>query len=79
MNNNNLLYLNLAVDDKDVSLGFSNTWIKQFSNKFENVDIITLNKSKENIGTNKKVNIYGLLKDNNASRISKFLKIRKTI
>ena len=34
MNNKNLLYLNLAVDDEDVSLGFANTWIKQFSNKF---------------------------------------------
>ena len=79
MNNKNLLYLNLAVDDEDVSLGFANTWIKQFSNKFENVDIITLNKSNENIGTYKKVNIYGLLKGDNTSRISKFLKIRKTI
>ena len=79
MNNKNLLYLNLAVDDEDVSLGFAKTWIKQFSNKFENVDIITLNKSNENIGTNKKVNIYGLLKGDNTSRISKFLKIRKTI
>ena len=49
MNNKNLLYLNLALDDEDVSLGFANTWIKQFSNKFENVDIITLNKSNENI------------------------------
>jgi len=79
MNNKNLLYLNLAVDDEDVSLGFANTWIKQFSNKFESVDIITLSKSNENIGTNKKVNIYGLLKGDNTSRISKFLKIRKTI
>ena len=79
MNNKNLLYLNLAVDAEDVSLGFANTWIKQFSNKFENVDIITLNKSNENIATNNKVNIYGLLKGDNSSRISKFLKIRKTI
>ena len=79
MNNKNLLYLNLAVDDEDVSLGFANTWIKQFSNKFENVDIITLNKSNENIGTNNKVNIYGLLKGDNTSRISKFLLLRKTI
>ena len=79
MNNKNLLYLNLAVDEEDVSLGFANTWIKQFSNKFENVDIITLNKSDESIGTNKKVNVYGLLKSDNTSRISKFLKIRKTI
>ena len=79
MNNKNLLYLNLAVDDEDVSLGFANTWIKQFSNKFENIDIITLNKSDENIVTNNKVNIYGLLKDDNTSRISKFLLLRKTI
>ena len=79
MNNKNLLYLNLALDDEDVSLGFANTWIKQFSNKFENVDIITLNKSNENIGTNNKVNIYGLLKGDNTSKIRKFLSIRKTI
>ena len=79
MNNKNLLYLNLAVDDEDVSLGFANTWIKQFSNKFESVDIITLSKSNDYITTNKKVNIYGLLKGDNTSKISKFLKIRKTI
>jgi len=79
MNNKNLLYLNLAVDDEDVSLGFANTWIKQFTNKFENVDIITLNKTNKNIVKNKKVNIYGLVKGGNTSRISKFLKIRKII
>ncbi len=79
MNNKNLLYLNLAIDDQDVSLGFANTWVKQFSNKFENVDIITLNKSNETIDTNNNVSIYGLLKDDNTSRIKKFLKIRKTI
>jgi len=28
MNNKNLLYLNLALDDEDVSLGFANTWDK---------------------------------------------------
>jgi glycosyltransferase involved in cell wall biosynthesis len=79
MNNKNLLYLNLALDDEDVSLGFANTWVKQFSNKFENIDIITLNKSNANIASNNKVNIYGLLKDDNTSKISKFLLIRKTI
>ena len=79
MKNKNLLYLNLALDDEDVSLGFANTWVKQFSNKFENIDIITLNKSNANIASNNKVNIYGLLRGDNTSRISKFLKIRKTI
>ena len=57
MNNKNLLYLNLALDDKDVSLGFADTWIEQFSFKFENIDIITLNKSTESIGENNNVNV----------------------
>ena len=44
MNRKNLLYLNLSVDEKDVSLGFAKTWTNQFSKNFDNVDIITLNK-----------------------------------
>ena len=38
MNKKNLLYLNLSVDEKDVSLGFAKTWTNQFSENFENVD-----------------------------------------
>ena len=49
MNRKNLLYLNLSVDEKDVSLGFAKTWTDQFSKNFDNVDIITLNKPVENI------------------------------
>ena len=49
MNRKNLLYLNLSVDEKDVSLGFAKTWTDQFSKNFDNVDIITLNKPIENI------------------------------
>ena len=79
MNNKNLLYLNLALDDKDVSLGFADTWIEQFSFKFENIDIITLNKSTESIGENNNVNVYGLVKSDNSSRLRKILKIRKII
>ncbi len=79
MNNKNLLYLNLAIDDKDVSLGFANTWIEQFSRKFQNIDIITLNKSTESIGKNNNVNIYGLIKSDNSSKFIKILKIRKII
>ena len=48
MHRKNLLYLNLSVDDKDVSLGFAKTWTNQFSENFENVDIITLKKTAEN-------------------------------
>ncbi len=79
MNNKKLLFLNLAVDDKDVSLGFANTWIEQFSLKFEKIDIITLNKSTDSVGKNNNVNIYGLVKSDKSSKLGKLLKIRKII
>ena len=61
MNRKNLLYLNLSVDEKDVSLGFAKTWTDQFSKNFDNVDIITLNKPVENIEY-QNVKIYGIAK-----------------
>ena len=59
MNRKNLLYLNISVDEKDVSLGFAKTWTNQFSENFENVDIITLNKPSE-ITEYQNVKIYGI-------------------
>ena len=47
MNRQNLLYLNLSVDEKDISLGFAKTWTDQFSENFKNVDVITLNRPTE--------------------------------
>ena len=64
----NLLYLNLSVDEKDVSLGFAKTWTNQFSKKFENVDIITLKKPAENTEY-QNVKIYGI-SDNDKSTFS---------
>ena len=48
MNKKNLLYLNLSTNEKDVSLGFSNTWISKFSIVFKSIDLITLNKATNN-------------------------------
>ena len=39
MNNKNLLYLNLAVDDEDVSLGFANT--RGLNNFLTNLKMLT--------------------------------------
>ena len=39
---NNLLYLNLAIDEKDTSLGFTIDWIKEISKNFKSVDVVTL-------------------------------------
>ena len=75
---NNILYLNLSVDDKDVSLGFASTWVEQFTNNFDNIDIITLNKSiKDNQLGN--VKVYGISNDEKLSKFKKFLKLKNTI
>ena len=78
MNRKNLLYLNLSVDEKDVSLGFTKTWTDQFSKNYENVDIITLNKPVENI-ENQNVNIYGITKDDKSSKFNKYKQIKNII
>ena len=44
---NKLLYLNLSVDSSDTSLGFVETWISNFLNDFDKIDVLTLNKSIE--------------------------------
>jgi len=78
MNRKNLLYLNLSVDEKDVSLGFAKTWTDQFSKNFDNVDIITLNKPVENIEY-KNVKIYGIAKDNKSTKFNKYKQIKNII
>ena len=79
MNKKKLLYLNLSTNEKDVSLGFSNTWISKFSIVFESIDLITLNKATNNQNKFKNVNIYGISESENLSKIAKFLKLKKII
>ena len=68
--NKRLLYFNLAVDEKDTSLGFAIDWIKQISNEFDHVDVISLrvNSIPE---FNNSVNIYGL--DSSSNKFSKYI------
>ena len=77
MNKKKLLYLNLSTNEKDVSLGFSNTWISKFSIVFESIDLITLNKATDNQNKFNNVNIYGISELENLSKIAKFLKLKK--
>ena len=53
-----LLYLNLAVDSDDTSLGFAFGWLKEISKNYESVDVITLRLGKLPELDNK-INIYG--------------------
>ena len=59
MNKKRLLYLNLSIDNKDTSLGFTSTWLEQFST--EQVDLITLNKGQMK-KKSENINIYGFQK-----------------
>ena len=55
---NRLLYLNLAIDTDDTSLGFATGWLKEISKNYDKVDVITLRKgSVPHISEN--INIYG--------------------
>ena len=76
---NKLLYLNLSVDSSDTSLGFVETWIYNFLNDFDKIDVITLNKSIEAESVSEKLKIYGINQDSSYSKIKKFLKLKNII
>ena len=57
--NKKLLYFNLAVDEKDTSLGFAIDWIKHVSNEFNHVDVVSLRVNSIPEFDNS-INIYGL-------------------
>ena len=69
MNRQNLLYLNLSVDEKDISLGFAKTWTDQFSENFKNVDVITLNRPAE-VTEYKNIKIYGISNSDKSSKLN---------
>ena len=79
MNKEKLLYLNLSTNEKDISLGFSNSWLSKFADEFESVDLISLNKSSNNQTEFKNVNIFGIEESENLSKIDKFIKLKNLV
>ena len=72
--NKKLLYLNLAIDAKDTSLGFTSSWINEISKMYVEVDVVTLRLGEvPNFPPN--VNIYG---PKNKGRLYKYLYLFKT-
>ena len=55
---NNLLYLNLAMDKNDTSLGVASSWIIEISKIYSSVDVVTLRLG-EIPNLPRIVNIYG--------------------
>ena len=67
-----LLYLNLAIDSEDTSLGFAIGWLKEISKNYDSVDVITLRLGKlPTLDT--KINIYGPTYSKNKLTKYKFL------
>ena len=79
MNRKKILYLNLSTNEKDISLGFSNSWLSKFADKFESVDLISLNKTSNNRNELKNVNIFGISDSEKLSRIHKYLKLKNLV
>ena len=71
-----ILVLNIATDSKDTSLGFAISWLNEFSKKYHEVDVITLNKG-DTSTLNKNINIYEI--DRNKSKLFAISNFYKTI
>jgi glycosyltransferase involved in cell wall biosynthesis len=71
-----LLYLNLAIDSEDTSLGFAIDWLKEISKKYDFVDVVTLRLGK--LPTlDKKINIHG--PTNSTNKLNKYKFLYKTV
>ena len=77
MSNTNVLLLNIAVDKSNVSLGFTQSWISEFSKHYDFVDVVTLNKVDDLKLEN--VNVYGLNSSDSSKKINKIIKLRKIV
>jgi glycosyltransferase involved in cell wall biosynthesis len=73
---NNLLYLNLAIDKKDTSLGFASSWIEEISKIYNKIDVVTLRLG-EIPELPKNVNIYGPITSKN--KLQKYIYLYKKI
>ena len=70
-----LLYLNLAIDSQDTSLGFAIGWLKEVSKIYDEIDVITLRKGDvPNLPIN--INLYGPMSHKN--KLRKYFYLQKT-
>ena len=72
----NLLYLNLAIDKNDTSLGFASNWIEEISKLYSNIDVVTLRLG-EIPELPKNVNLYGPKSSKN--KFQKYIHLYKKI
>ncbi len=73
----NLLIIAQKVDAEDDLLGFFIDWIKEFSNNFDNVFVITLSKGKYELPSN--VQVYSLGKEHGSSKFVRLVTYYKLL
>ena len=57
MKKEKILIFNISTDSEDIALGFAINWINKFSEHYDEIDVVTLNKGNTRL-LNENINVY---------------------
>ena len=77
MKKEKILIFNISTDSEDMALGFAINWINKFSEYYDEIDVVTLNKGNTQL-LNENINVYSHEFDN-FNKIQKFVVLRKIV
>ena len=77
MKKEKILILNISTDAEDMALGFAISWINKFSEYYDEIDVVTLNKGDTRI-LNQNINVYSH-KSDSFNKLQKFVVLRKIV
>ena len=77
MTKQKILIFNISTDSNNTSLGFAINWINKFSEYYDEIDVVTLNKGDTRL-LNENVNIFSC-ESENSNKFTKILSLRKII
>ena len=77
MKKEKILIFNISTDSEDMALGFAINWINKFSEYYDEIDVVTLNKGNTHL-LNENINVYSH-DFNSLNKIQKFVVLRKIV
>ena len=77
MKKEKILIFNISTDSEDIALGFAINWINKFSEHYDEIDVVTLNKGNTRL-LNENINVYSHETDS-FNKIQKFVALRKIV
>ena len=77
MKKEKILIFNISTDSEDIALGFAINWINKFSEYYDEIDVVTLNKGNTQL-LNENINVYSHEFDS-FNKIQKFIVLRKIV